>query len=355
MRAKIADYFIEGLTRPLDVIRQHLLSVLGPIARPFIRSRRLRVTTAAVIGFGLAAVFSLWIPLWQLALGPIIWGIPHILGDLRYLIVRQRLARSWGFWLLIVVPLAYFTYKPRVTTTMIALAGAGLLGFIHHIQNRDTSNKPSLIRFASVILIASAGYIIAKAYPYHAHFTLLHAHNLITLGLWWSWRKREHYWELFPILMLIILSAMILFAWDADSWRASHNHVVHGPTHLSMAYFERALASVLPEGWRPQWVALYGFLQSAHYLVWIRLIPEDDREAETPIPFKRSALRLLEDFGGWLILLSLLAMIALVIYAISSVSAARLTYLRWISAHASLEVAIIGYFAIYRPSTSKSS
>ena len=124
MRVKIAEHLIERITRPFDLMRQQFLSALGPIARPFIRSRRLRVTTIAVAGFGLAALLSLWFPLWQLALGPIIWGIPHILGDLRYLIVRQNLVRSWGFWILIVAPLAYFTYKPRVTTTMVALAGA---------------------------------------------------------------------------------------------------------------------------------------------------------------------------------------------------------------------------------------
>jgi hypothetical protein len=196
------------------------------------------------------------------------------------------------------------------------------------------------------MICAIIGYLLAKENPYPAHFILLHGHNLITLGIWWFWRPRTSLWELIPLLTLIAFSALILCAWDAQSWREAHGSQESALSNLTLSYFERTLAWVLPEGWRPQWVALYGFLQSAHYLVWVRLIPEDDRVASTPITFRRSAIRLREDFGGWVMLLIFGLMIVLAVWAIFDVSAARITYLRWIGAHASLEVAVIGYLIV---------
>ena len=348
MRVSLAERSLELISHPLDLLRRRLLSILGPIAHPFIRSRALRVTTAAVIGFGFAAMLSIWIPLWQLALGPVIWGIPHILGDLRYLVIKQKLAHKISFWLLIVLPLAHFTYRPRVTTTMIALGGAALLGLIHHRRavTQRNSSRSAFSRFILVTIFAVIGYITSRAWPYHAHFILLHAHNLITLGMWWFWRPRKSLWELAPIVVLLGCSALILCAWDAQAWRIAHASTDWAPAQLTLSYFERTLAWILPEHWRPQWVVLYGFLQSAHYLVWIRLIPEDDRVAETPITFRRSALKLGDDFGSWVMLTVFMGMVGLAAWAIIDISSARLTYLRWISAHASLEVAVIGYLIV---------
>ena len=348
MRVSLAERSLELVSYPLDLLRRRLLLILGPIARPFIRSRALRVTAIAVIGFGVAAALSIGMPLWQLALGPVLWGIPHILGDLRYLIIKQRLAHTISFWLLVVLPLVHFTYRPRVTTTMIALGGAAFLGFIHRRRAVDQRNSGRGIapRFISVMTCAVLGYIVSRSWPYHAHFVLLHAHNLITLGIWWFWRPRRSLWELAPLVMLLGCSALILCAWDAQSWRAAHVATDWAPAQLTLSYFERTLAWMLPEHLRPQWVVLYSFLQSAHYLVWIRLIPEDDRIAETPITFRRSALRLGKDFGSWVMLAVFVGMLTLAVWAIVDISSARLTYLRWISAHASLEVAVIGYLVV---------
>lgn len=360
MRASLAERSLERVARPLDYTRRRLLLSLGSIAHPFIRSRALRVTTIAVFGFSVAAMLSLWIPLWQLALGPIIWGIPHILGDLRYLVVKQRLARSVSFWFLVVAPLAHFTYRPRVTTTMIALGGAALLGLILRGRASPTTRlstwpeREVSARFLFVVMCSLIGYILARQYPYHAHFVLLHAHNLITLGIWWFWRSRASLWELAPLIALVGLSALILGGWDAEAWRVAQGSSELAPSGLTLSYFERALARVLPAEWRPQWVALYGFLQSAHYLVWIRLIPEDDRSNETPITFRRSALRLYSDFGGWVMLMVTVMMIGLVAWAIVDVAAARMSYLRWISAHASLEIAVMGYLFIRRAQGARS-
>jgi len=346
MLGSLAERSLERLARPLDQLRQALLQACGPLLTPFIRDRALRVNTTAVLGLCVTALLSLKLPLWQLALGPIIWGVPHIIGDLRYLVLKQGLARAWGFWLLIATPLAYYSYQPRVTTTMLGVGGAGVLGLL----TQRASAHDGLIsvttkrRLLIVAALGALGYWVASEWPKESHYALLHGHNLITLGLWWWWRPRQR-WEALSLVTLIGLSALILFGWEASEWRAD-NPREGAWGRLTMSYFEVTLAGVAPREWRPQWVALYGFLQSAHYLVWVRLIPEDDRERETPVTFRRSVARLSQDFGGWVIALTLLMMVGLGAWAVVDVAGARLTYLTWISAHASLEIALIAYLFV---------
>ena len=337
------EVFFERLTNPLDRWRLYLLRILAPFLRPLIRSSAHRVCVTASLGFLLATLISLKIPLWQLALGPIIWGIPHLIGDLRYLVVRRGLLKSIGFWLLIALPLLYFTYRPSFVYTLIALSGATLLGYFHGRRQAQNQHRVILRRAGCVLSFVLGAYFFTRAYPLHAHFILLHGHNLITLGIWWKWRDKRAWWELIPLLVLIACSSLILFGWEANEWRVATLESAWQPPNLSLRYFEITLASVFPEAWRPQWVVLYGLLQSAHYLVWVRLIPEEARERETPITFRRSLQRLSEDFGPLIVCLMIIGMIGLAFWAFFDVSAARLNYLKLIGAHASLEIAMIGY------------
>jgi hypothetical protein len=306
----------------------------------------MRVTAIAFFGILSAGLMSLYLPLWQLALGPILWGIPHIIGDLRYLVIKKKLYRSYLFWGLVATPLAYFTYQPRVTTSMIALGGAGIVAMAKRpLTSLHCLMSERIIRGMLVIGVAVVGYYLAKQHPYYAHFLLLHLHNIITIMIWWFWRPRHNKWEQLPIWLIMLFTLLLLCMWDADSWRQVH---AHSSAPLSLVYFEATLARVLPIDWRPQWVVVYGFLQSLHYLVWIRLIPEDNRQAETPITFKRSALTLKQDFSGFFILITIIAMSALLVWSTFNLAAARISYLHWISAHASLEVAVIGYLFVER-------
>ena len=346
------DRVLDQSITVLDSIRLEVLRRLGSLARPFIRSRSLRVGSIALVGFAGAILLALKFPLWQLALGPIILGIPHLLGDLRYLILHRQLHHSRSFWLLVVLPLVYFTYHPHVLATMVALWGAGLVA-IHQRSRLDPtlSDTPSVFHLKRILclsVIALFGMLLSYWYPKEALFTLLHSHNVITLSIWWFWRSHRGRTEWVSLLCLMIASVIIVFGWDASEWRQTLNTDLSHPAYLSLPYFEATLAMVFPEAWRPQVVVLYALLQSAHYLVWIRLIPEDDRIIETPVTFRSSLKRLRIDFGRIFLLLTLTACCALIIWSIFDVAAARLNYLRWISAHASLEIATLGYLFVAR-------
>ena len=71
-----------------DALRGALLRGFGPWARPLLVRREVRAAWwgAALVCVSLAATAV--VPMWLLALGPIVWGVPHVLSDVRYLVVR---------------------------------------------------------------------------------------------------------------------------------------------------------------------------------------------------------------------------------------------------------------------------
>src|SRR5262245_27844398 len=76
------------LLAPLDALRSRLLLVLAPRARSLVVDRSVRVAAVASLLLVIAYVSASVVPIWVVALGPIVWGIPHILSDIRYLVAR---------------------------------------------------------------------------------------------------------------------------------------------------------------------------------------------------------------------------------------------------------------------------
>src|SRR5262249_33550056 len=77
-----------GLLAPADRVRSRLLRFFAPRARSLVVARDRRVALAASCLLLCALASSSVVPMWLLALGPIIWGVPHIVADVRYLVAR---------------------------------------------------------------------------------------------------------------------------------------------------------------------------------------------------------------------------------------------------------------------------
>ena len=70
-----------------------------------VRDRELRVSVLFSAVVVTALVGTLIAPLWLLILGPLVWGVPHVAADIRYLVVRTGFGRRRSLWLLGGVPL----------------------------------------------------------------------------------------------------------------------------------------------------------------------------------------------------------------------------------------------------------
>ena len=87
-------------------------------------------------------------------------------------------------------------------------------------------------------------------------------------------------------------------------------------------------------------VLLFTFAQSVHYVIWLRLIPEDDRERPTPRSFRASWRALIAELGP-LVWLALALALVIVSWALVDLAAARAGYLRLAHFHAFLEFAVL--------------
>ena len=118
------------------------------------------------------------------------------------------------------------------------------------------------------------------------------------------------------------------------------------PPQLDASYFQRNLAGFASLDWQFRLVILYAFLQSLHYIVWIRLIPEEARKQHTPRTFNQSVRALKNDFGGILLIGIFVSMILLCVFASFDPKAARYQYLYLISFHGFLELVFCAYTRI---------
>lgn len=313
-----------GVARPLDRVRLGLLRASGMPGRFFVGRREARVLVGGLLVVGTALALTVAAPFWLLALGPVIWGIPHVLADFRYLVLRPGLHRRIGLCLGVGVPLAVAGagWYP-VQTGLVAAVMAGLLA-------RGAGSKKL------IILALGAGlFWVSVRVGDFSGLVFAHAHNFIALALWWSWRPAPGVFRHGVPLVFFAAGAALWFGWLGPTSLAT-SRAPHG---MGDDYHLVRLSPGLAEPWALRLVLLFAFAQAVHYGIWLRLIPEEDRPQPTPRTFGASFRALERDFGPVLLWASLVLMSGLAIWATMDLLEARASYLRMALFHGYLELA----------------
>lgn len=320
-----ASLSIESLLAPADGARRRLLRALGPRIGTLAANREARVCVMAIVVVLGALASSALIPLWMLALGPIVLGVPHIVSDVRYLVVRPGYHRRLEVWVLAAAPLAVGAFTGRVTW--------GFIGAIGALVAARTTPRRRAIGLAVAVPLA----IVTWRLPGWSELVFAHVHNFMGVALWWAWRPRTTRLHWIPLALFAAASiALLLGAADPVlRWAAST-----GPTGATtMVRHIGALAPFAGPTFGARLVLLYAFAQSVHYGVWLRLVPEEDRPRPAPRGFASSYAALRADFGGLpLIVFGALA-VALAAWATRDLAVARSGYLRFAVVHGQLEFA----------------
>jgi hypothetical protein len=280
------------------------------------------VVATFVIAMALALTASA--PLWLLLASPIVLGVPHVLGDVRYLVMRPALHKRWRLWALVFAPLVWCFFGGGVRAGLVAMCGA-LLAARGRVAIRAAGIACALVL---LVLVMWVGRIADLAFA--------HAHNFIAVAIWWAWawRRRVTRMHWLPLGVFAIGCALLL-AGFAEPRIAAY------PYTAGAALVPLELATL---GGRI--VALYAFAQAVHYAVWLCLVPEEDRDAVTREHDESGSARrawreLVRDLGPWLLAAGALASIALAAYAVVDVVLARETYLRLAIFHGHLELAAV--------------
>ncbi|HHH29624.1 MAG TPA: hypothetical protein ENK57_14935 [Polyangiaceae bacterium] len=322
---------VERILLPADALRtwtyRALRRALGPWLGRWMREREQRVALLGALGIGTALALAVGAPLWLLALGPIVLGVPHVLSDLRYLWVQQGLHRQRLVWLLVVPLLVAGTVTAEVSWGLAA-AALGLFAV------PSTSSR----RLAGLVLLGPL-LTVSILWPNPTNLAFAHLHNLIAVGLWWLlWPRRER-WH-YVVLGLLVAASVALAIGAFDHLVVSAHATVAGPASgRPFGYYAYTLAPFAEPVLATRLVVLFAFTQSMHYLIWLRLIPEHARARRSPRPFVSTYRALRRELGSVVLGLAALGALGVAIWAAVDLAAARDGYLRAAIGHGHLELA----------------
>ncbi|HEX3849538.1 MAG TPA: hypothetical protein VHW01_01150 [Polyangiaceae bacterium] len=317
----------------LDRARATTLRALGKPGRRYLNDRTARV--ALYGSFGITSAFGLTaaLPLWLMGLGPILFGVPHLLADIRYLVVRPGLHLRRGFWLLVAAPLAMLVLWPHASIAFVPVLGAAVLA------------RGSGLRRLLVLTLVLPLIFCAARTGRGADVLMAHVHNLVALGLWWAWHQGRAGARFIPLALFAACIALLLGGTFDAVFQSAVARSGPGVTLFEMV---ETLSPVRDLAWGRRFVLVFAFAQSVHYAIWVRLIPEEDRPRPGLRSFDSSFRALIADLGPVLPLGCALCIGALVAWACVEPRAARQAYLQLALFHGPLEIAVVGLLFIER-------
>lgn len=305
----------DSLFGPLDRVRRAGFAVVARVGRPLVARREPRVALFGTLLIAVGFLLTVLAPRTLLLVSPIVLGVPHVVSDLRYLVARPELHKRWPLWIVIGLPLAWCMVGGGMRAGILATAGA--LAFAR--GNR-------LVR-ALGIAACGALFAVASWAGWTADLVFAHAHNFVGVALWWVWRKRSGKLHWLPLAAFALGTTLLLLG-------VAEPDTSDYPWSIGDGLVPDALYE-----YGGRLVGLYAFAQAVHYTVWVRLIPEEDRERPTPRTFASSFRALVGDLGPWVVLAAALTFAGFAVYAFVDLVVARDTYLRFAIFHGHLELA----------------
>lgn len=317
---------------PLDALRAVLLGLFAPLGRRLFAERSRRVAVYAAVGLACAIATTCAAPLWAFALGPIVLGVPHLLADVRYLVARPGLHRRRALALATAVPLVLYL---ATQSTAVGLSAA-LFAILFSSASRA--------RKAVALAIGAAVVAAAAAFPFTSSLVLVHGHNFVAVALFlFVFARARRVGIAVAAAFAAIAIAILAGGFDAALLRPFA--VSSKPaTALGLDTIVAMIAPVGDPVLGARIVFLFVFAQAVHYVIWLRLVPEEARERPGVRSFTSSLRALDRDVGGVVLAIFLLLAIAIAARALFSVEAARFTYLTVAGFHAHLELAFGALF-----------
>jgi hypothetical protein len=274
-----------------------------------------------------ALLMTMVAPLWLLAVGPVVLGVPHLLADLRYLVVQPGLHRRRALW-------------PAVVPLVLGAISASLVVSLLSVLTVVAVARAPLPRRALIGLGVGALCAAASVAPDTFTLVFMHVHNVIALVVW-AWLRRGPVRTALAMVLTTLGAALALLLGLADPIIGVAQGWVAPATGASFDDFIAAVAPALDGPTAAHVVLSFAFLKSVHYGVWLRLVPDDQRSRVAPRPFLASWRALVTDFGfSPMVVITALAM-GVAVWGALDLTAARLGYLRLGGFHGTLELAVL--------------
>ncbi len=324
----------------LDAVRRDALRVLfraRPLRAVFV-DPRLRVPVGASLGLVVSFVVALCAPLFALWLGAALFGVPHVVSGVRHVAVRRKVERATLVLTVAaagvgIAQLAGFGATGDVAArAFIALFGSAALVELVAARPRASRAAPLAIAIAACIGVGLARPTLALLALAH-----LHAVGSIAYAAVVAHRRGI---SLGPVVAVAALVAVIALGGGLDPLFPERLVAPRSAaTSIALEAAGVALDGVSGIELRRA-LFVYAFGQSLHFAMWLRVVPEADRETRVPWTFRRALVALRSDFGRLTLPLAGLCALSIPVLVLGG-GAARESYFALTYFHFGLEAAAL--------------
>jgi hypothetical protein len=338
---------VERALQPLDVVRGGLLRTVARISplRRLVATRATRVPVLLSVHAAAAFAVALFVPSLSLALVPILLGVPHLVSDVRHLVVRRVLP---GWWLRAVVAFAaalillrvldetrFVRAMPIVVEHTVGSAWILLAAFGGAMLGRRGRAALGALALAATVAL------LALAVPRAFRLAFVHGHNLLAIVIWlWLFRRRLSL--AWPLIGLILLGGGVLASGALLATTINTGVLSLFGLHLFAA--ADWLAPGLPDRWALGLTTAFAFLQSVHYAIWLVAIPQEDARVNGTSTFRMAWRGLARDLGKGGLSISVGLTLVVLLGGVVAVARTRVLLLSLGTFHAWGELALLVFF-----------
>jgi hypothetical protein len=330
-----------------------------PTRKIFI-SRALRLLFFTSLALALNFFLSLAIPVWMLALGPLVFGATHLFSSLRFVpkaISDDQSKQSLASRLMIVFVLAAggirFLQTHFSATTLFGLndgwemvalfASFVCLSVIFGLRKK--------LLFFSTIQFALIA-VCSWYFPLVTAAVLMIGHNFVPFFYWMKMSKStsERNVAIFSLFIFSLIHLLILSGWTdgfAHRWSVADPHFgpLLDPFMIAKQVFPTSSDFLL----LGRALSVFAFGQAVHYFLWIKVIPEESLRQEVPQTFTQLKKTLVQDLGLSLsIMASVLAIGFIGAMFFMQVGLLRELYITGVAAHGYAELAGLPFLFMRR-------
>jgi hypothetical protein len=332
-----------------DLVRGKVLRGLaGTALRPFLLARERRIGLRAALTIGAACGLATVAPALTLALGPLLFGVPHAAASLRYLVLRRGLS-VWLIGALVAVSLlvvgariygAVLRPGTSLPVHLELFAGASLFAVACVEGARRSGNH---LRALGLLSVLALGVPFALSAPHAVRLAFVHVHNLGVVALWLLlFRRRGAAPKVVAggVLVAILVLASGLTAPIARATGGLHM------LGVDVAEVGRWLAPSVGPQWAIPLVLVHAFTDSVHYAFWLGVVPEEELKGEGTLTFRMTARSLRRDFRVGGLAVVAFATLAIAGLGVANGALARSAYFVVAGFHGYIEGAMLLYFLV---------
>ncbi len=358
---------IRKATTGLDYLRSRVLryTLAWKPLRHIFCNRAHRLFALYVVFIALALVVSCLVPLWQLLLGPMIYGYMHLFSSVRYFHygvskdaqVNDQNLKKLAIGTLLSLATLYCLYRAALASGVFpgvqarlsewqgsAINEAVFVGMVFFVGALVYRKRISRVLFGA-LLLGPLAYALIMHSAATVGFLVL-GHNAVGFIYWLlACRTKQDRGYALAAFGLFILVNVAIFSGFFDPVYALFAHSESlgfaGLTNQSMG------ALIVPwsgdANLRFHAVAALAFGQSTHYYVWLKAIPDQHHYHRIPTSFRQSYRLLGSDFGKPVAAIMIYAIVAVtLVWIFVSMRDARAIYFMVAGFHGYLEIAGLG-------------